>query len=74
MGTMFVDENIDGELFLSLLDDSDLLKDLNVSAGGKAKIRIVVRVSPFITYALFLLMRQCNVFMYAGNKGWIHCI
>ena len=45
---MFVEENIDGKLFLTLPDNPDLLKDLNLSAGGKAKMKEIIRVSSFI--------------------------
>ena len=40
-----VDENIDGDLFLGLLEDKELLSDLKLTAGGKAKIRSILNVS-----------------------------
>ena len=42
---LHVDENIDGDLFLGLLEDKDLLADLKLTAGGKAKIRSIINVS-----------------------------
>ena len=43
----YIDENVDGELFLTLPDDPDLKEVFDkLSGGGKAKIRKVVRVSP----------------------------
>ena len=40
-----VDGNIDGDLFLGLLEDEHLLSDLKLSPGGKAKIRSIINVS-----------------------------
>ena len=58
---MFVDGNIDGKLFLTLLEKPNLLAKLNLTIGGEAKIEETIQVSSFISYELFLLMRQCNV-------------
>ena len=57
---MFVEENIDGKLFLTMLDNPDLLNDLNLSVGGKAKIKEVIQVSSFISIGASLSKPHIN--------------
>ena len=52
---MFIDGNIDGELFLDL-DNLAILKKLNLSAGGEGIIKGIIQVSSFIS--LFLIVRR----------------
>ena len=60
---IIIEGNVDGELFLTLPDDPDLMKDLELSPGGKAKIRGIIKVSTlsykgsyYKLYILFVLM------------------
>ena len=52
-----IEGKVDGDLFLTLLDDPDLMNDLDLSPGAKAKIRGIIRVSSYYKLCtLFLLM------------------
>ena len=45
--TIFVDDKINGRLFLTLVDDVDLLNDLKLSKGGRRELCRIVQVRSF---------------------------